>query len=126
MMVTFSFRPEKRMELEHFADKSRSHYAQYVADVLQPLGVTEQTWYYYRPRSSAPPNVGPKLVIHFVPNDAGVWSKFLELAEQPSAAQVVQDAVRTLPAGTASGPDFRPVWPGKDVYEDPVTIFSYP
>jgi hypothetical protein len=123
MMITFEFHEQQKQELKNFVDPTRSHYGLYVA-LLKQLGVAQQRWYYYTPKVTAPPGFGHKLVIWFAPDDACVWSNFLKMANDPNASQAVQDALRTLPVGTSSGPDFRSVWPDKTIY-DCEMLFTY-
>jgi len=124
MIVTFDFRPERKPELLNFADRTRTNYAPYVALLQQSLGITQQRWLYYTPKASAPPDFPHKLVIWFMPDDPAIWSNFLKIANGANPPLVAQNALRTLPVGTASGPDFRPVWPDPTIY-DCETLFSY-
>ena len=124
MIVTFGFRHDRKHELRNFVDPTHSHLADYIA-FLKDLGITQQCWYYYTPKVSAPPGTGPKLVISLSPDDATVWSNFIQHADNPGAPQVVKDAHGTLPVGTSTGPDFRTAWPNQAIY-DRETLFTYP
>src|SRR5262245_57245142 len=110
MMVTFGFHPDRKQALQEFIDRAGSNYEAYVA-LLRELRIAAQSWYYFTPKASAPPELGPKLVISFLPDDAAIWCNFIRQANDPDASQVVKNAFKTLPVGTSSGPDFRAVWP---------------
>lgn len=124
MVVTFGFNEDRKQELQNFVDPTHSHRKQYIA-LLQELGVTQQCWKYYTPKQSAPPGSGPKLAIWFLPDDASIWSAFITKAKPLTASTVVQDACRTLPVGTSTGPHFHCQPPDESTYDCEI-LFTYP
>jgi len=124
MMVTFGFHPDRKQALQDFIHPSGPNCAPYIA-LLEELGITQQSWYYFTPNASAPPQLGHKLVIVFLPDDATIWFNFIRKAKDQAAHQVVKNAFKTLPVGTSTGPDFRAVWPDETLYDREV-LFTYP